>query len=87
MFAFFFSLFLLAYPLALASGVSYSTTQGRQTCTVTPLGDGQDDTPNILQAFSQCGNDALVVFPEGQNYTIGTRLNPYAKHWLSTYSD
>ena len=71
-------LLLLLVPIALSSGVSLSTTQGRKTCTVTPLGNEQDDVPNILEAFAECGSDALVVFPEGQNYTIGTRLNPYA---------
>ena len=69
--------FLSFCVFVLGGGVSISTTNDRKTCTVTPLGDGQDDTPNIVEAFTECGANALVVFPEGQNYTIGTRLNPY----------
>ncbi|KAI0688057.1 pectin lyase-like protein [Cerioporus squamosus] len=31
-------------------------------CTVVPRGDGQDDSPSIIAAFSQCNRDASVVF-------------------------
>lgn len=47
-----------------------------QTCTVTALGHSRDDTPQILKAFEECNNGGTVVFPEGQNYTIATKLNP-----------
>jgi len=40
------------------------------------LGNQTDDTPNILNAFSECNNGGKVVFPEDQNYWIGTKLNP-----------
>ncbi|KAK2605417.1 hypothetical protein N8I77_008254 [Diaporthe amygdali] len=35
------------------------------TCTVTPLTTGADDTPQILDAFKQCGRDGTVVLTEG----------------------
>jgi galacturan 1,4-alpha-galacturonidase len=47
-----------------------------KTCTVRPLGHKRDDTPQILKAFQQCNHGGTVVFPEGDNYWIGTRLNP-----------
>jgi len=46
------------------------------TCTVQALGDEKDDTPQILKAFEECNNGGTVVFPEDQNYLIGTKLNP-----------
>ena len=58
-------------------GVSYLNTKGRKTCTVTAQGDRKDDTPNLMKAFEDCGTNGLVVFPEDQNYWIGTKLNPY----------
>jgi galacturan 1,4-alpha-galacturonidase len=53
-------------------GVSYKGN----VCTVTALGGKRDDVPNILEAFSRCGKDGTIVFPEDQNYWIATRLNP-----------
>lgn len=47
-----------------------------KTCTVKALGNKKDDTPQILAAFSACNNGGTVVFPEDQNYWIGTKLNP-----------
>lgn len=35
------------------------------TCTVTPLATGKDDTPQILDAFKQCGQNGKVVLTEG----------------------
>ena len=64
------------FVLSIASGVQVITEDGRQVCTVTPLGANVDDVPNILQAFQTCGNDGKVVFPEGQTYWIATKLNP-----------
>jgi galacturan 1,4-alpha-galacturonidase len=66
---------------------------GRKTCTVTAIGNSQDDVPNILKAFSECGHGGTVVFPQSQNYWIGTRLNPVVAdvdiQWrgLWTFSD
>jgi len=51
-----------------------------KTCTVWPLpGAETDDTPNILKAFKECSSGGTVVFPEGQNYWIGTKLNPVVR--------
>jgi len=51
-----------------------------KTCTVWPLpGTDTDDTPNIIKAFEECNNGGTVVFPEGQNYWIDTKLNPVVK--------
>lgn len=53
-----------------------SPANNGRTCTVKALGHSRDDTPQILKAFKDCNNGGTVVFPEGQNYTIATRLNP-----------
>jgi galacturan 1,4-alpha-galacturonidase len=50
--------------------------QNGQTCTVTALGDGQDDSANILKAFEKCNNGGTVVFPKGENYFVATVMNP-----------
>ncbi|KAJ3716650.1 pectin lyase-like protein [Lentinula raphanica] len=34
-------------------------------CTVSPLGDGQDDTDQVLAAISQCGTNGTITFTEG----------------------
>jgi galacturan 1,4-alpha-galacturonidase len=47
-----------------------------QICTVKALGNKKDDTPQILKAFEKCNNGGTVVFPESENYWIGTKLNP-----------
>ncbi|KAK1749989.1 hypothetical protein QBC47DRAFT_465235 [Echria macrotheca] len=46
------------------------------TCTVTPLGSG-DDTPQIKKAFQQCSSNSPVVFQEG-TYNI-RRVNYQAR--------
>ena len=48
---------------------------GKQ-CTVYPNGNGVNDVPNILDAFALCGNNGKVVFPEGEDYCIASKLNP-----------
>jgi galacturan 1,4-alpha-galacturonidase len=47
-----------------------------KTCTVRALGNKKDDTRQILDAFKDCNNGGTVVFLEGQNYWIATKLNP-----------
>lgn len=65
------------YSVALAAAANRGgVSQKGSVCTVTALGGEKDDVPNILDAFSRCGNDGTVVFPEGENYWIATRLNP-----------
>ncbi|TVY34599.1 putative galacturan 1,4-alpha-galacturonidase C [Lachnellula occidentalis] len=61
-----------------------------KTCTVQALGDQKDDTPQILKAFEDCNNGGIVIFPEDQNYWIGTKLNPVMKdvtiEWKGTWT-
>lgn len=47
-----------------------------KVCTVKALGNQTDDVPQILEAFAACNNSGTIVFPEDQNYWIGSRLNP-----------
>lgn len=50
-------------------------TSGK-TCTLTPLGSGRDDVPQILEAFEDCNNGGTVVFPENSTFYIAQKLNP-----------
>lgn len=62
------SIFLLSL-LALAHSASAALNVTGSTCTVTPLeagtGKEPDDTPQILEAFKQCGNNGKVILSEG----------------------
>jgi hypothetical protein len=49
---------------------------GQKICTVTAKGQQQDDVPQIVQAFKDCGDGGMIVFPENQTYWIATKLNP-----------
>ncbi|KAL4805763.1 pectin lyase fold/virulence factor [Aspergillus unguis] len=61
----------------------------RKTCTVTPLGDKQNDVPNILHAFKECNNGGRIIFPENTTYWIAERLNPHVHdveiEWRGTW--
>ncbi|USP76283.1 polygalacturonase precursor [Curvularia clavata] len=46
-----------------------------KTCMLKALGGGKDDAANILKAVKQCNNGGHVVFPKGQQFTIGTALD------------
>ena len=46
-----------------------------KTCSVKALGNGKDDSSNILKAIKQCNNGGHVVFPKDQKFTIGTALD------------
>lgn len=72
---------LLAASFTLSSANPWATpptepSNNGKTCTVRARGDKKDDTPQILGAFKDCNNGGTVVFPEDQNYWIGTKLNP-----------
>ncbi|KAI0381790.1 glycoside hydrolase family 28 protein [Hypomontagnella monticulosa] len=61
---------LLSAVLALAGSASAALNVTGSTCTVTPLTTGvngkePDDTPQILDAFKQCGTNGKVVLSEG----------------------
>ncbi|KAG9729510.1 glycoside hydrolase family 28 protein, partial [Aureobasidium melanogenum] len=67
----------LVLPLVSAGGgVHYSQHGDRPQCTVLANGGTTNDVPNILKAFSKCGNGGDIIFPEGQNYYIASKLNP-----------
>lgn len=67
----------LSLGLALSSTAHAGVTKtGSNVCTVTANGNHNDDVPNILEAFHECGNGGKVIFPEDQSYWIATRLNP-----------
>lgn len=56
--------------------VQITTAAGRKQCTVTANGGNVSDVPNILYAFDTCGHGGDIIFPEGQNYYIASKLNP-----------
>ena len=70
-----------------------SSIDSRRTCTVYAKGDQQDDVPQIVDAFNQCGQGGRIVFPENQTYWIASKLNPVVSNvvieWrgLWQYSD
>lgn len=53
-----------------------SPADSGKTCTLTPIGDNNDDVPQILEAFEACNNGGTVVFPEDSTFYIATKLNP-----------
>jgi galacturan 1,4-alpha-galacturonidase len=46
-----------------------------KTCSLKALGNGKDDSANILKAIKKCNNGGHVVFPKDQKFTIGTALD------------
>ena len=59
-------------------------------CTVYPNGGNTSDVHNILRAFSVCGENGRVIFPEGKNYYIASKLNPVVHNvtieWRGTWT-
>lgn len=53
-----------------------SPAESGKTCILNPLGNNQDDVPQILKAFEACNNGGTVVFPEDSTFYIATKLNP-----------
>ncbi|KAH8901491.1 pectin lyase-like protein [Thozetella sp. PMI_491] len=81
------SALLLAAPLTRASRCTGYTLGGSTTsrspptpastisvCTVTPLGWGRDDAPQIMAAAEACGEDGVIELPAPYVYTISSRL-------------
>ena len=66
----------IASAAAVGGGVHYSKVGNRPQCTVLANGGTTDDVPNILKAFSKCGHGGEIIFPNGQNYYIASKLNP-----------
>jgi len=48
-------------------------TEFSHTCSLKPLGGGQDDTPQILKAISKCGTNGVTNFAPG-NYNITSKM-------------
>lgn len=73
----------LALKLVTASSlplpVPRSPSSSGKVCTLSPLGCGKDDTPQILKAFEDCNNGGTVVFPEGKTFYIASRMNPVVR--------
>ncbi|KAJ3781190.1 pectin lyase fold/virulence factor [Lentinula aff. detonsa] len=63
-------LFLL-FRVAVAHG---SETHKINECTVSPLGDGRDDTDQVLAAISQCGTNGTITLTEG-SFNITRKMN------------
>lgn len=69
-------LFKVCFLLGLLATVHGDVVKNGSTCTVTPLNKGNtsDDTPQILQAFEQCGKNGAITFSEG-TYNIRQIMN------------
>lgn len=67
---------LVLQLVSAGGGVHYSQHGDRPQCTVLASGGMTNDVHNILEAFSKCGNGGDIIFPEGQNYYIASKLNP-----------
>lgn len=66
----------LAHPQPTNGSVSIQTTGAVKRCTVYAHGGNISDVGNILSAFATCDHGGTVVFPEGQDYFIASKLNP-----------
>lgn len=64
-----FASLLALLPVALAA--SHVKVDG-STCTVTPIGGGQDDGPNIIRAFDACKSGGTIVLD--RYYVVNTVL-------------
>ena len=52
-----------------------SPASSGKTCTLIPIGNNEDDVPQIVEAFEACNNGGTVVFPENSTFYIATKLN------------
>ncbi|KAI0471955.1 glycoside hydrolase family 28 protein [Xylariaceae sp. FL0804] len=64
----------LALALGLAgagttAAVTHAPAANNKTCSLTPVGGGGDDTPQLIAAFARCGVDGRVVVAPG-DYNI-----------------
>jgi hypothetical protein len=48
-----------------------ATLAGAKECTVAYT-EGQDDSPAILSAFSECRENSVIIFEAGRNYSAYT---------------
>lgn len=47
----------------------------RDCCVIPANGDGSDDVPNVLNAFSKCRTDSTIVFSKNTTYYMNSVLN------------
>ncbi|KAF7591475.1 hypothetical protein BBP40_001521 [Aspergillus hancockii] len=68
--------------LGLIRDASSSVQVDGKTCTVTPLGRGQDDVPSILHAVERCGQTpgGRVVLPAPYTYRINQRMTTHLEN-------
>lgn len=67
---------LVSFPATIfASQVSVSDIDGRSQCTVTPLEDGGNDVPAIMEAFDTCGTSGDIIFPEDEQFNMSERVH------------
>lgn len=61
--------------LVLLAGTAVAGSQRwDNTCIITALNNGEDDSPAIRQAFQDCGKNGNIVFQENTTYNIQTTL-------------
>lgn len=65
-------LLLLLLAITIAAESSPNLRVDGDTCTVLPIGGGQDDAPNIINAFDACRSGGTVVLD--QYYVVNTVL-------------
>jgi hypothetical protein len=64
------ALFLFATALSFfISSNAGSVNKTGDVCTVTPAGNGSDDSAAIIEAFTECKADSKIVFPS-MNFSI-----------------
>ncbi|KAE9400047.1 pectin lyase-like protein [Gymnopus androsaceus JB14] len=77
--------------LFLLDAVCGQEARAGNACTVAPLGDGYDDTDQVLAAISQCGRNGTITFEEG-SFNITRKMTwelnsakfiPDVEYWLN----
>ncbi|PWN87866.1 putative exopolygalacturonase precursor [Acaromyces ingoldii] len=66
---------LAAVLLALLWAVAGRVDQHGSLCRVLPEGDGQDDSPSIIEAFDKCGQDGSIAFESGAPFSVQQVMN------------
>lgn len=64
---------------AVAEQVVVRDGEAGKECEVKAAGKKIDDTPAILTAFQSCNGGGKIIFPEGEEYWIASKLNPVVK--------
>ncbi|KAI0315859.1 pectin lyase-like protein [Amylostereum chailletii] len=64
---------LLLFHILSLVALSAAGTSADSSCTIRPLGAGQDDTTQVQHAIDTCGENGTVVFEEG-NFNITRKM-------------